>query len=175
MAGPPYVTDDPEPTDFGRWEIYGFGSGTLYRRGSDGEGGLDINYGGARDLQLSAVLSLDYSHNPGLRTQVAQKDMGKWALFGGGGWTLNPGTGNRNYGFGGVALTRTVTKRLSLGVEVYHQTADSIDARTSTGLRLGATRGIARKWSLIGSAGPLVQNRSTAGRYAAYVALEFHN
>src|SRR5438270_5724696 len=26
-AGPPYLTDDPVPTDLGRWEIYGFASG----------------------------------------------------------------------------------------------------------------------------------------------------
>ncbi len=226
-AGPPYVTDDPEPTDLGRWEIYGFGSGTLYRQGSQGDGGFDVNYGGARDLQLSAVLSLDYSQDPGLRTHVgvadtelgakyrfvhqakgswrpdislfpklelptagrrfgsgrvgvsipvwAQKDQGKWSLFGGGGWTLNPGAGNRNYGFGGLALTRAVSNRLSLGGEVYHQTADAVDTRSSTGLGLGASWSLAKKWSLIGSAGPLVQNRSTAGRYAAYLALEFHN
>ena len=226
-AGPPYVTDDPEPTDLHRWEVYGFGSGTLFRRGSDGEGGFDINYGGARDLQLSAVLSLDYSHDPGVRTHVgvadtevgakyrflhetkgtwlpdvglfpklelptagrrfgsgrvgvsvpmwAQKDLGKWSLFGGGGWTLNPGAGNRNYGFGGLALTRSVTNRLSLGGEVYHQTADAIDTRTSTGLGVGASWSLTKKWSLIGSAGPLIQNRSAAGRYAAYLALEFHN
>lgn len=226
-AGPPYVTDDPEPTDLGRWEVYGFGSGTLFHRGSEGNGGLDINYGGARDLQLSAVLSLDYSHDPGLRAHVgvadaeigakyrflhqtkdswlpdvglfpklelptagrrfgsgrvgvsvpvwAQKDLGKWSLFGGGGWTLNPGAGNRNYGFGGLALTRSVTNRLSIGGEVYHQTADATDSRTSTGLGAGASWSLTKKWSLIGSAGPLIQNRSTAGRYAAYLALEFHN
>ena len=226
-AGPPYVTDDPEPTDLGRWEIYGFGSGTLYRQGSAGEGGFDINYGGARDLQLSAVLSLDASHAPGSGTHIgiadteigakyrflhqakgswlpdvglfpklelptagrrfgsnrvgvsvpvwAQKDLGRWSLFGGGGWTLNPGVGNRNYGFGGLALTRSVTKRLSVGAEAYHQTADATDTRSSTGLGLGASWSVAKKWSLIGSAGPLVQNRSTAGRYAAYLAVEFHN
>ena len=104
-----------------------------------------------------------------------QKDIGKWSLFGGGGWTLNPGAGNRNYGFGGLAVTRSVTSRLSIGGEVYHQTADAVDTRTSTGLGLGASYALTKKWSLIGSGGPLVQNRSSAGRYAAYVALEFHD
>lgn len=26
-AGPPYITDDPVPTDTGHWEIYGFAAG----------------------------------------------------------------------------------------------------------------------------------------------------
>jgi hypothetical protein len=43
VAGPPYQTDDPEPTEPGHWEIYNFialdgRSGTI-----DGEGGLDLN------------------------------------------------------------------------------------------------------------------------------------
>ena len=26
-AGPPYLTDDPDPTDLGHWEIYAFTTG----------------------------------------------------------------------------------------------------------------------------------------------------
>jgi len=55
-AGPPYVTDDPEPTDLGRYEIYAFADGSTGREGSDGAAGIDFNYGAAPDLQLTAVL-----------------------------------------------------------------------------------------------------------------------
>jgi hypothetical protein len=24
FAGPPFITDDPEPVDLGHWEVYGF-------------------------------------------------------------------------------------------------------------------------------------------------------
>lgn len=44
-----------------------------------------------------------------------QKDISNWSLFGGGGWTLNPGAENRNYAFGGLAVTRQVIKSLSMG------------------------------------------------------------
>ncbi len=27
MAGPPFITDDPEPVDLGHWEVYGFSAG----------------------------------------------------------------------------------------------------------------------------------------------------
>ncbi|HEY2071452.1 MAG TPA: transporter [Rhizomicrobium sp.] len=60
LAGPPYVTDDPEPTDTGHFEIYAFGDGTSTRDGSGGEAGIDFNYGGAENLQFTAVIPLAY-------------------------------------------------------------------------------------------------------------------
>ena len=56
-AGPPFVTDDPEPTDFGHYEIYAFAQGVDTREGS---AGIDFNYGAAPDLQLTAVLPVAY-------------------------------------------------------------------------------------------------------------------
>jgi hypothetical protein len=60
LAGPPYVSDDPEPTDEGHFEIYAFNLGTVTRDGTDGETGIDFNYGGAKDLQLTAVVPLAF-------------------------------------------------------------------------------------------------------------------
>jgi hypothetical protein len=60
-AGPPYVTDDPQPTDFRHFEIYAFTLGTTTRDGSAGETGIDFNYGAAPDLQLTAVVPLGWS------------------------------------------------------------------------------------------------------------------
>jgi hypothetical protein len=58
LAGPPYVTDDPEPTDLGHYEIYLFTSGSTIQGGWNGMGGVDYNYGAAKDLQLTAVLPI---------------------------------------------------------------------------------------------------------------------
>jgi Putative MetA-pathway of phenol degradation len=55
-AGPPYVSDDPEPTDYKHFEIYTFNNGTTTRGGTTGESGIDFNYGAAPDLQLTATL-----------------------------------------------------------------------------------------------------------------------
>ena len=55
-AGPPYVTDDPEPTDRGHWEIYAFANAVHTPGDTTGETGLDLNYGAARDLQLTLLL-----------------------------------------------------------------------------------------------------------------------
>jgi hypothetical protein len=61
VAGPPYITDDPVPTDFGHYEIFLFDTGTATRDGVGGETGLDFNYGAAPDLQLTAVFPLGYA------------------------------------------------------------------------------------------------------------------
>jgi hypothetical protein len=65
FAGPPYVTDDPDPTETGHYEIYLFASGTRTRDGRDGAAGLDISYGAAPDLQLSLTLPVAYDNPPG--------------------------------------------------------------------------------------------------------------
>lgn len=65
FAGPPYVTDDPEPTDYHHWEIYAFGSETEASGGSSGATGLDFNYGAGPDLQLSLTLPLGYDSPSG--------------------------------------------------------------------------------------------------------------
>src|SRR5690349_993777 len=52
VAGPPFVSDDPEPTDTGHFVIYTF------------------NYGAAPNLQLTATLPAGYSDTMGAGTQV---------------------------------------------------------------------------------------------------------
>src|SRR5882757_9218919 len=56
FAGPPYVSDDPQPTDYKHFEIYTFTNGTTTRDGTAGQSGIDFNYGAAPDLQLTATL-----------------------------------------------------------------------------------------------------------------------
>jgi hypothetical protein len=65
LAGPPFVSDDPELTDAGHWEVYNFVAGTRLNGSESGQAGFDINYGAAPDLQLTAVLPIDYSSASG--------------------------------------------------------------------------------------------------------------
>lgn len=60
LAGPPFVTDDPLPTDYRNWEIY---SGLLY--GNDGMGNTaaslpfaEFNYGAMPNVQVSASFDI---------------------------------------------------------------------------------------------------------------------
>jgi opacity protein-like surface antigen len=65
LAGPPYQSDDPEPTDYQHFEIYTFVYGTTGHDGANGESGIDFNYGAAPNLQLTAVLPAAYDFGSG--------------------------------------------------------------------------------------------------------------
>ena len=70
VAGPPYITDDPEPTDYQHYEIYLFANGERSLDGLNGESGVDFNYGALPDLQLTAVLPIGYSFPNGEGKQI---------------------------------------------------------------------------------------------------------
>ena len=55
-AGPPFLTDDPEPVDLGHWELYAFGSGDR-AAGADAISGpaMEFNYGIAPNTQLHVI------------------------------------------------------------------------------------------------------------------------
>jgi hypothetical protein len=226
LAGPPYLSDDPEPTDVGHWEIYNFAIGAGGPTGLAGETGFDINYGAAKDLQLTAVLPLAYGapdafSDKGLRAGPgdvelaikykflhqsdgtwtpavaffprlfvptadralgagrlglllpiwAEKDFGPWSVFGGGGYQVNPGPGQRNFWQGGGAIGRSFGERLSLGAELYGQTHDTDAGGAYTTLNMAATYRLTRRWSLLGSAGP-AWDRARADGYVFYGALK---
>jgi len=65
LAGPPYVSDDPQPTNYKHYEIYLFTAGTNTRQGISGAGGIDFNYGASPDLQLTAVAPIAYTRPAG--------------------------------------------------------------------------------------------------------------
>ena len=78
VAGPPYVTDDPEPTAKGQFENY------LYAEGSSAAGaypypaaGVEINYGAYENVQLTVSLPISLNPGPGAYGEV-------WAPLGGG-------------------------------------------------------------------------------------------
>jgi hypothetical protein len=216
LAGPPYLTDDPQPTDTGHWEVYDYVLGVKSPDGLDGETGLDINYGAAKNLQLTAVVPLGYSARgyslDGLDVGTgtlefaaklkllhqsdgswlpdfsvfprvfvptnskfgparanlwlpvwAEKDFGPWSVFGGGGYQINPGPGEKGFWQGGIALTRGFGERASLGAELWRQTDDAPGEGGFTAVNLGATWRLTKYWSLIGSAGPAWEDRGAHG------------
>lgn len=63
VAGPPYATDDPDPTDPNGIEAYVFTDGD-WSHGYDGAMGVEANYGAAPDVQLSVGLPLAVMTNP---------------------------------------------------------------------------------------------------------------
>ena len=84
----------------------------------------------------------------------AQQDLGRWSIFGGGGYAINPGAGNRDYWTGGAAVTLQASKAPPVGVEVDRQGPDTIDGRASTSLGLGAILKLRQPFRLLASGGP---------------------
>jgi hypothetical protein len=101
-----------------------------------------------------------------------QKDFGPWTVYGGGGYWINPGYGNKNYGFTGVALWRKVTEQLNLGVEVFHQTSPANDVPASTGFNVGATYDFSDNWHLLVSAGRGLQNVEATNQFSYYFGFQ---
>ncbi len=64
-AGPPYLSDDPEPTDYQHYEIYLFAQGDHAIDGTNGESGIDFNYGAAPDLQITATVPMGFDRPAG--------------------------------------------------------------------------------------------------------------
>jgi hypothetical protein len=69
LAGPPYVSDDPEPTDYRHFEIYTFSNGTATGGGIGGAAGIDFNYGAAPNLQLTATLPAAFDRPASSKTR----------------------------------------------------------------------------------------------------------
>jgi hypothetical protein len=66
VAGPPYVTDDPEPVEPGHWELYGASQSTFARDGLDATLPLvEVNFGAAPGLQLHAIAPLAFAAGGG--------------------------------------------------------------------------------------------------------------
>ena len=78
LAGPPYLTDDPVPTDTGHWEIYAFTAAEGRRSTVDLDAGFDLNYGPVKGVQLTATLPLSFSHAPveGWRSGTGDVELG---------------------------------------------------------------------------------------------------
>jgi len=223
IAGPPYMTDDPETTDYRHFEIYTFSQGTAAQNGIDGEGGIDFNYGGGPNLQLTATLPVGYGfpaagpalaglsnvelaakyrfltqENFGLDVAVfprvflpsaspdvgephasyllpiwVQKDWQQWSAFGGGGCELNRGGDSQDFCLMGAAVTRQLSDNWQVGMELFHQTADTKGGAATTSLGAGVIYNVNETFHLLGYLGRGIQNADATDRYNWYGAVLF--
>lgn len=223
VAGPPYITDDPTPTDTGHWEIYAFTAGDGHDSSFDADAGVDLNYGAVKGIQLTATLPLSFSHDPqnrwrsgtgdvelaakyrflndekhGLSAAVfprvilptsslephertrlllplwLQKDFaGGSSIFGGGGYELNPGPGNRNFWQAGIALTHDVSDTVSVGGELAWQQRDTTGATGETSAGLGSIIQLSDHYALLFSGGPTWADHETGYHFYGSLGLFF--
>jgi hypothetical protein len=101
-----------------------------------------------------------------------QKSFGEWTTYGGGGYWINQddNLGDKNYWFFGWLLQRKVTEKLTLGGEIFHQTADTVAGVDSTGFNLGGQYDLDEHNHFLFSAGRGFQNASETNLYSWYLA-----
>jgi hypothetical protein len=99
-----------------------------------------------------------------------EKDFaGGTSVFGGGGYEVNPGRGNRNFWQAGIAVTKDVNDKLSVGAEIIRQGPDETGGTAQTRAGLGSIVKLSDHYALLFSAGPTWADHRTA--YHAYAAL----
>lgn len=98
-----------------------------------------------------------------------QKSNGPWTTYGGGGYWINPGAGNRNYWYLGWLLQRDITKWLTLGAEIFHNTPAAAGAPHEIGYNLGAIVNFTDTHHFICSAGTDIKGPASFFFYAAYL------
>ena len=223
FAGPPYLTDDPVPTDTKHWEIYAFTAGEGRHSNVDADAGFDLNYGPVEGVQLTATLPLSFSHaplegwrsgtgdvelgvkyrffhdeekglsaaifprailptasdSPGEKTRfllpvwVGKDFTGGTSVFGGGGYTINPGVGNRDFWQAAVAVTRDVSKSVSLGAEITRQGSDTEVGTSQTRAGVGAVIQVSDHYAVLLSGGPTWADHQTSYHFYAALGLNF--
>jgi hypothetical protein len=99
----------------------------------------------------------------------AQKSWGKWTTYGGGGYWLNPGEGNKDYWFMGWLLQRQITEKLVLGGEVFHATPSEEDGDSRTGVNFGGIYDFTANYHLLFSAGRDIKGPNLL---ISYIALQ---
>jgi hypothetical protein len=66
-----------------------------------------------------------------------QETIGKYTTYGGAGYWINPGTGNKNWFYAGWMGQYDFSETITFGGELYYQTASAQGASVSTGFSIG--------------------------------------
>ena len=220
-AGPPYVTDDPEPVPFRHWEFYLATQHSITRAAASGTAPhVEVNYGALPGLQLHVIAPLGYARPSGGPTSFGvgdieigaklrfvnegegwpmlgtfpqfelptgdaarglgtghlhvfiplwlQKSFGAWTSYGGGGLWVNPGQGNRNYGYVGWLLQRRLSQLATLGTEIFYTTPDQVGGSANLRFNIGIVLDFTEHHHLLLSAGRSIVGDTIFQGYLAY-------
>jgi len=221
LAGPPFVTDDPEPVDYQHWEFYIASQHTETANGWSGTAPhVELNYGAVPNVQLHLITPLAYNASFDRSTHYGygdtelgvkfrfiqetenlpqvgifpllevptgserdglgsghlqaflplwlQKSFGDWTVYGGGDYGINPGAGNKDWGFSGVVVQRQVTKKVLFGAEVYHRTAMETGGRHDTAFNIATVIDFTEHQHLLFSTGRSIVGPTDFQIYVAY-------
>ena len=81
---------------------------------------------------------------------------------------INPGAGNKNWVFVGWELQRDLSEMLTLGAEVFYQTADAVDGADSVGFNVGVIVSLDKNNHILCSVGRDFRGEARFTSYLGY-------
>jgi hypothetical protein len=97
-----------------------------------------------------------------------QKSWGPWTTYGGGGYWINPGSGNKDYWFFGWEAQRDLSKMLTVGAEIFYNTPTVKGAGGQTGFNVGTIVNFTDEHHLLLSAGRDIHGQNRFSTYLGY-------
>jgi hypothetical protein len=97
-----------------------------------------------------------------------QKSFGNFTTYGGGGYWINPGAGNKNYWLLGWEAQDDLSEALTLGGEIFHYTASTVEGGDRTGFNAGGIINIDDHNHILFSAGTDIHGPALFSMYIAY-------
>ena len=116
----------------------------------------------------SEARGLGSGHVHGFLPLWLQKSFGPWMTYGGGGYGLNPGAGNRSFWLLGWLLQRQLTRMAALGAEAFYTTPDHVGGGSNLGFNAGLVLDLTPHHHLLVSAGRSLVGDSRLQGYFAY-------
>ena len=98
-----------------------------------------------------------------------QKSWGNLTTYGGGGVWYNPGPERKNWLFTGWELQYDFSKILTLGSEIYYETADAQDSESSAGFNIGGFINLTEEHHILFSFGHNLTGENTFTGYIGFL------
>jgi len=100
------------------------------------------------------------------------KKWDKLAVFGGGGFDINPGPNNRNWVLAGGGATYDIDENWTLGGEVFYTSAAVVGQQGGLGFNIGGLYNINDTYHILFSAGRNITNAEKVNSFSSFVGLQ---
>jgi len=98
-----------------------------------------------------------------------QKGLGRWTTYGGGGYWLNPGAGNRDFWFAGWQAQYALTRAFAPGAELFWQSPSAPGRSDELHFNAGFVLDVGESHHVLLSAGRAIHGCDCAHAYVSYL------
>jgi hypothetical protein len=122
-------------------------------------------------FEVPTVKNTNFSNN---KLQVylplwLQKSFGRFTTYGGGGYWINPGDGNKNWIYAGWEIQYDISKHFTMGGELFYKSPAINGTHSYVGFNIGGFVNFSEKLHFIWSVGHSITNDHTTTAYAGFL------